>query len=282
MARPQKNNCEYFPHLTTMRNHRKVKALRNKFGSILGYAFWAMFLEYLTELDGNEFDFTQIECEMFAAELGVSATEIQSLINFCIDIELLFKDESNFIYSDSLNDALKPVYEKRNRERGKSKARERHENGSFCKKEHKSHGVSATEIPQEIPLQQAETPQSKVKKSKEYYLSVFGEFRKVYPGKKRGNEVEFEHFTKKQKNWELCIELLKPAIEDQIKDYNQKVNLKQWVPEWPMLKTWISDKRWEMITEHIDEMPKLITQKKPDFILDMQGNKIYLNENNRR
>lgn len=166
MARPQKNNCEYFPHLTTMRNHRKVKALRNKFGPVLGYAFWAMFIEYLTELDGNEFEFTQIECEMFAAELGVSATEIQSLINFCIDIELLFKDESNFIYSDSLNDALKPVYEKRNRERGKSKARERHENGSFCKKEYKSHGVSATEIPQEPPLQDAEIPQSKVKKSK--------------------------------------------------------------------------------------------------------------------
>lgn len=166
MARPQKNNCEYFPHLTTMRNHRKVKALKNKFGPVLGYAFWAMFLEYLTELDGNEFEFTQIECEMFAAELGVSATEIQSLINFCIDIELLFKDESNFIYSDSLNDALKPVYEKRNRERGKSKARERHENGSFCGKENKSHGVSVTEIPQELPLQQAEIPQSKVKKSK--------------------------------------------------------------------------------------------------------------------
>lgn len=155
MARPKKNNAEYFPHLTTMRNHRKVKAIRNKFGAVLGYAFWSMFLEYLTELDGNEFEFSQMECEMFAAELGVSASEIPPLINYCIEIELLFKTDTNFIYSDSLNEALKPVYEKRGRERNKSKTRQRHENGVFTSDNTTSHGVSAAEI-----------PQSKVKKSK--------------------------------------------------------------------------------------------------------------------
>lgn len=188
MARPLKNNCEYYPHFTTMRNHRKVKALRNKFGSVLGYAFWSMFIEYLTELDGNEFEFTNVECEMFAGELGVSAAEIQSLISYCLDIELLFKDEQNFIYSDSLNDYLKPVYEKREREREKSKARQRQENGAFCKHKKEPHGVSAAEIPQGGELNVEDSPQRKEKKRKEYYLSIFDASRKIYPGKKRGNK----------------------------------------------------------------------------------------------
>ena len=41
MARPKKNYCDYFPHDRDMRNHRKVKAIRTKFGPI-GYAIWSM------------------------------------------------------------------------------------------------------------------------------------------------------------------------------------------------------------------------------------------------
>ena len=55
MARPKKNYCDYFPHDRDMRNHRKVKAIRTKFGPI-GYAIWSMTLEYLTGIDGNVFD----------------------------------------------------------------------------------------------------------------------------------------------------------------------------------------------------------------------------------
>ncbi len=176
MARPQKNNCEYFPHLTSTRNHRKIKALRNRFGSVLGYAFWVMFLEYLTDLDGNEFEFTNIECEMFAAELGVSAAEIPPIINYCIEIELLFKSEDNFIYSESLNENLKPVFEKRNRERDKSKTRKRRENGSFCKENTTNDGVSATEIPHSIV---DKTKLDKTKKINTDFILPDIEFKKI-------------------------------------------------------------------------------------------------------
>ena len=44
MARPIKNYCDYFPHDRDMRNHRKVKAIRTKFG-VTGYAIWSMILE---------------------------------------------------------------------------------------------------------------------------------------------------------------------------------------------------------------------------------------------
>jgi hypothetical protein len=160
MARPSKNNCDYFPHFTTMRNHKKVKALRTKFGSILGYAFWSMFIEYLTEQDGNEFENSEIEMEMFAGELGVSVTEIQEMINYCIKIELLFLTEDNFIYSDSLNEYLRPVFDKRQKAKEFSKTRKRHKNGSFCDNNIQTDGISVTEMPQ------SKVNKSKVNKSK--------------------------------------------------------------------------------------------------------------------
>jgi len=165
MARPQKNNCDYFPHLTTMRNHKKIKAIRNKFGQLQGYAFWSMFLEYLTEQDGCEMEYSEIEIEMFSGELGISATEIRAMIDYCINIELLFVNEQKFIYSESLNDALLPVFEKRNRSKDVSKARKRRSNGEFIPKESDTLGINTTETPQVEDVSVAETPQSRVNKT---------------------------------------------------------------------------------------------------------------------
>jgi hypothetical protein len=113
-----------------MRNHRKVKMLRNKFGLVLGYAFWSMFLEVLTESDGNEIEYSEIEMEGFASELGVSATEISDMIAYCIKIELLF-EKQGFLCSESLDENLALVYEKRERAKKSSATRSRRENGTF-------------------------------------------------------------------------------------------------------------------------------------------------------
>lgn len=156
-----KNNCDYFPHFTTMRNHKKVKALRAKFGQVLGYAFWSMVIEYLTEQDGIEFEYSEIEIEMFAGELGVSSTEIRDMVDYCIKIELLFLTNDNFIYSESLNESLQPVFEKRKRAKELSKTRKRHNNGSYCDNDTTTCGVSVTEMPQ------SKVKESKEKKSKE-------------------------------------------------------------------------------------------------------------------
>jgi len=163
MARPSKNNADYFPHLTGMRNHRKVKVLRNKFGYVLGYAFWSLMLEWLTEHDGLEWEYNDIEIEMFASELGVSGSEIKEMVEYCITLGLLFKTESNFIYSDSLNEILQPLFDKRNKEREKSKERKRAENGKYTT----SQGVSATETTTAMVIFEEDNQQSKEEKSKE-------------------------------------------------------------------------------------------------------------------
>ena len=74
MARPIKNYCDYFPHDRDMRNHRKVKAIRTKYG-VVGYAIWSMTLEYLTGIDGNVLEYSDVEFELMAGDFGVSATE---------------------------------------------------------------------------------------------------------------------------------------------------------------------------------------------------------------
>ena len=50
MARPRKNNAEYFSHDATLRNDIKIKALRSNFGSD-GYASYCILLEILTYAD---------------------------------------------------------------------------------------------------------------------------------------------------------------------------------------------------------------------------------------
>jgi hypothetical protein len=110
MARPIKNNCDYFPHDAGMRNHKKVKAIRSKFG-MNGYGIWSMLLEHLTGSDGNVFPYTDLEFELMSGDFGVSATEIRSVVDYCIIMEMLFNVDG-FIKSDSLDERLAPVYEK--------------------------------------------------------------------------------------------------------------------------------------------------------------------------
>lgn len=144
MARPQKNSCDYFPLDADMRNHRKVKSIRNKFG-IAGYGIWVMLLEYLTGIDGNEFEYSDLEFELMSGDFGVSVTEIRGVIDYCIRLEMLF-NVNNFIYSESLNERLLPVYLKRGKSREISDKQKRL-NGKFIKSADCT-VVSVTETPQ--------------------------------------------------------------------------------------------------------------------------------------
>lgn len=46
MARPIKNNADYFSHDIGMRNDMKIKALRRKYG-LVGYASYVMLIEII-------------------------------------------------------------------------------------------------------------------------------------------------------------------------------------------------------------------------------------------
>lgn len=162
MARPIKNSCDYFPHDAGMRNHRKIKSIRQKFG-ITGYAIWCMIIEYLTESDGNVFEDTELEFELMSGDFGVSVTETREVVDYCYRLELLFLN-NGFVSSESLDERLKPVYDKRGRAKEMS-AKQIRKNGLFHRNTDEV-VVSVTETPIDTVVYDTETPQSKLNKIK--------------------------------------------------------------------------------------------------------------------
>jgi hypothetical protein len=81
------------------------------------------------------------------------------------------------------------------------------------------------------------------------YMVCFENFRKEYKGKKNGFEIEYQNFIKK--NNPNIIELLLPALLDEI-EYRQRSELAgAFVAEWKNLSTWINQKCW------LQELPEI-------------------------
>lgn len=123
MARPKKENAEYFSHDADMRNHRKIRAIGNKFG-LSGYGAWCILLEMLTEADYNrlplndEFDWILRTPDFYS----ITTEEVQEIIKFCLTLRLFDTEVTNntqYFYSVNLRERLTGVYEKRKRLRDK-------------------------------------------------------------------------------------------------------------------------------------------------------------------
>lgn len=167
-----------------MRDHKKIKAIRSKFG-IAGYGIWVMTLEYLTGNDGNVFQYSDLEFELMSGDFGVSATEIRAVIDYCISLELLFNDKG-FVKSESLDERLSPVYEKRGLAKELSKKQLRI-NGKYVSSNTVDPVVSATEMPQ------SKVNKSKVNKSKSSYQIPYPE------GDLKNAWLEWEQYRKEKK-----------------------------------------------------------------------------------
>lgn len=122
-----------------------------------GYAFWSMILEYLTEQDGNEMEFCDREIKLFSGQLGCTFDIAKAMINEAIDLELLF-NKDGFIHSESLDEILAPVYEKRKRAKQSSATRIRRETAKTP--------IPVTEIPHIPVITVTEIAQSRVEKSR--------------------------------------------------------------------------------------------------------------------
>jgi len=74
-------------------------------------------LEWLSEQESLEWEYSEVEAEMFAAELGVSAAETMQIVAYCIKLGLLSEGKDGILYSEGLKEQLSPLFEKRERER---------------------------------------------------------------------------------------------------------------------------------------------------------------------
>jgi hypothetical protein len=111
MARPKKNNMDYFSHDNGMRNDRKVKAVRSRFG-LQGYAVFNMLLELLAEADCLVVAWDETEQELIAGDFGITAESLIEMVNYFVVIGLM-NIENGWLYSETFDERSELLFNKR-------------------------------------------------------------------------------------------------------------------------------------------------------------------------
>lgn len=119
MARPEKNNADYFSHDTQMRNDPKMKYIRSKYG-LEGYALYCMVLEYLADCDFFESPYDDMTKLLIAGDIGIDLARLAEIMSDFFLVKLLTLQDGKF-WSEGLKKRLEQVTEKRNKMREKRK-----------------------------------------------------------------------------------------------------------------------------------------------------------------
>ena len=114
MARPKKDNADYFSHDKDMRNDNKLKAVRRKFKNE-GYAIWNMLLEHLTDCDFFEYEYTELNIELLSGDFDIEPKLLKEIIDYFILLNLLIL-EGGFIKSLQLIKRFDSLLSKRKRD----------------------------------------------------------------------------------------------------------------------------------------------------------------------
>lgn len=121
MARPRKNNADYFSHESEMRNDVKIKALRRKF-SHTGYAVWNYLLEVLTNADGFSISWNDLDIELYAADFDLETDELTDIVDYCLKLGLLQMD-GDMLFCENLISSFSSLMNKRGRDIAVSEAK---------------------------------------------------------------------------------------------------------------------------------------------------------------
>ena len=189
MARPRKNNGEYFSHDANMRNHRRVKALIAKFG-FEGYGIWCMMLEVLTDSDFFEMILCEQEIILLSGDFTISSDRLKEIIDYCIKLNLL-QNENGKLFSRNHKKRMSPLQEKRERERKKRQPNSdgppklSQENNTESRSDDSVSSISETDT------MISETDSIQRKENQNEVNEIKGEQVKVEKGKKKkSNESE--------------------------------------------------------------------------------------------
>jgi hypothetical protein len=86
--------------------------------------------------------------------------------------------------------------------------------------------------------------------------AMFEAFRRAYPGTKRGLDVEYENFRRKNpKQWRDIAPMLMPALERLKLYHEQCAAAGRFCPNWKNLATWINQRCWT------EELPSVESQR---------------------
>jgi hypothetical protein len=112
MARPQKNNLDYFSHDKDMRNDIKIRNLRRKF-SHKGYSVYVMMLEHLSDCEYLQYEWNELSIELLVPDFDIDAEELVDIVNHCIKLKL-FELELGILYCPKFYDRNSKVLTDRN------------------------------------------------------------------------------------------------------------------------------------------------------------------------
>ena len=165
MARPTKNNADYFSHDADMRNHRKMKAVRAKFG-LEGYAVWNMLLEVLTDAEHFVINIDEVEIELIAGDFGIEGDLLSEMISYFIRLKLL-EEENGTLTCASLIERMQPLLDKRERQKSyaESKKKRKNNNNQVNDVENSVNDVENTQSKVKYSI----VKESKVKESKGFF-----------------------------------------------------------------------------------------------------------------
>ncbi len=118
MARPKKDNADYFSHDSDMRNDPKVRALRRKYG-LNGYAVYNFMLEVLTDSIFFEYEWNDLNIEILAGDFDIVPEDLKLIIEYCTYTLQLFTIENNLIWCNTLRKRFESLLSKRKRDRNR-------------------------------------------------------------------------------------------------------------------------------------------------------------------
>lgn len=118
MARPRKENADYFSHDSGMRDDPKIKAVRNKYG-FKGYAVWCYLLEVLTNADHFQIEWDDMQRELLAADFGLEGggEELGEMVEYFRRLKLFRLDKNGILRCVNLEKRLDGVVQDRKRKR---------------------------------------------------------------------------------------------------------------------------------------------------------------------
>ena len=114
MARPIKDNADYFSHDASMRDDPKIKALRRKFKHE-GYSIWNMVLESITDADNFRF---MIDFEIMGGDYDLEPEKLKEIVMYCVSLGLLqYEAGTSIVWSKTLDNRMSGLLSKRKRNR---------------------------------------------------------------------------------------------------------------------------------------------------------------------